>query len=110
MCQLVLFQNCSLWWLLVSEGWGFPLPASTTGPAACGKSHHKQAEVAKAVLGLKQMLLSPAPVWPSMPGETDLLELKEMDQRSCRDSRHRLVKGDSGFCPAFNADSCRSVL
>lgn len=74
------------------------------GPAARGKTHHKQAEVTEAVLGHRQHpLVSPALVWPSMLGETDLLELEEIDQRSCTGSQHHLVKGDSGFCPVFNS-------
>lgn len=56
------------------------MPAGATGPAAREKSYHKHAEVAKSELGQRRHpLLSPALAWPSMPGETDLLELEEMD-------------------------------
>ena len=73
------------------------------GPVAREKSHHEQVEVAEAVLGHRQhLLVSPALLWPSVLGETDLLELEEMDQRSCMGCQHHLVKGDSRFCPVFN--------
>lgn len=78
------------------------MPASAVGPAARGKSHREEAEAAEAV--------TPTLVWPSMLGETDLLELEEMDQRSCIGSQHHLVKGDSGFCPVFNCRAARLSL
>lgn len=67
----------------------------------------EQAEVAEAVLGHRQHPL--VSMRPSVLGETDLLELKATDQRSCRGSQHHLVKIHAhALCSALTA--CQAVL
>lgn len=110
--QLVLFQNCILWWLLVSEKYRGPLCL----PGPWGQWHVGS----NTMNSLKSQRLcwgtGSTPrvfqtlVWPLMLAETELLELEEVGSRSCMGSQHHLVTGDSGFCPVFNSDGLPGCL